>query len=129
GMVPADTERVTIETGAGILTLDLFREGGTVTAARVDMGAPSFDPASLPATVEGPGPIIDLPLTVDGMDLKLTLASIGNPHAIHYIDSHPDDFPLERIGPLVEHHSLFPRRTNFQVVQVLDREHVKHRVW
>jgi diaminopimelate epimerase len=129
GMVPADTERVSIETLAGVLTLDLFRENGTVTAARVDMGRPSFDPASLPANVEGSGPIVDIPLTVDGMELKLTLASIGNPHAIHYVDTDPDDFPLERIGPLVEHHELFPRRTNFQVVQVLDQGHVKHRVW
>lgn len=129
GMVPSDAERVTIETLAGVLTLDLFREAGVVVAARVDMGVPSFDPASLPATVEGPGPIIDLPLTVGGMDLKLTLASIGNPHAIHYIDHDPDDFPLERIGPLVENHPMFPRRTNFQVVQVIDSGHVKHRVW
>jgi diaminopimelate epimerase len=129
GLVPAEIERVTIETLAGVMTLDLFRESGVVTAARVDMGKPSFDPASLPANVEGPGPIIDLPLTVDGMELKLTLASIGNPHAIHYIDGDPDEFPLERIGPLVENHPMFPRRTNFQVVQVLDRGHVKHRVW
>ena len=129
GMVPRDAARVTIETLAGVLTLKLFREHGSVTAARVDMGPPRFDPASLPANVEGPGPVTDLPLEVDGMDLRLTLASIGNPHAIHWLESDPDDFPLERIGPLVEHHPLFPRRTNFQIVQVLDREHVKHRVW
>jgi diaminopimelate epimerase len=129
GMVDPAAERITIETLAGVMTLDLFREHGCVTAARVDMGAPSFDPASLPASVEGPGPVFDLPITVDGFELKLTLASIGNPHAIHYVESDPDDFPLERIGPLVEHHPLFPRRTNFQVVQVLDPAHVKHRVW
>lgn len=129
GLVPGDRDIVTVETLAGIKTLELFREGGVIVAARVDMGPPNFDPASLPANVEGAGPIIDLPLTVDGMDLKLTLVSVGNPHAIHYIDHDPDQFPLERIGPLVENHPLFPRRTNFQVVQVLDRGHVKHRVW
>jgi diaminopimelate epimerase len=129
GMVPADAERVRIETLAGILTLDLFREGGVVSGARVDMGPPRFDPASLPANVEGTGPVVDLPVTVDGMDLKLTLASIGNPHAIHYIESGIEEFHLERIGPLVEHHPLFPRRTNFQVVQVINRGHVRHRVW
>ena len=129
GMVPADTERVTIDTLAGVLTLDLTREDGVVTAARVDMGPPRFDPSSLPANVEGPGPVIDLPLAVDGMDLKVTLVSVGNPHAIHYVDGGIDDFPLTTVGPLVEHHPLFPRRTNFQVVQVLDRGHVKHRVW
>ncbi|MEX0783541.1 MAG: diaminopimelate epimerase [Dehalococcoidia bacterium] len=129
GMVAADTTQVTIDTLAGIKTLQLFRESGVVVAARVDMGLPNFDPASLPANVEGHGPVVDLPLTVDGIDLKLTLVSMGNPHAIHYIDSDPDEFPLERIGPLVERHPMFPRRTNFQVVQVIDKGHVKHRIW
>lgn len=129
GLVPPTKDQVTVETLAGIKTLQLFREHGIVTAARVDMGPPNFDPASLPATVEGPGPVTDLPLTVGGVDLKLTLVSVGNPHAIHYVSEDPDAFPLERIGPLVENHPIFPRRTNFQVVQVLDRGHVKHRVW
>jgi len=129
GMVPPDAQQVTIETGNGVLTLELFREDGVVAFARVDMGPPRFDPASLPASVEGSGPVIDLPLRVDGMDLRLTLVSMGNPHAIHYIESGIETFPLERIGPLVEHHGLFPRRTNFQVVQVVDRGHLKHRVW
>ena len=129
GLVDAAKDSVTVETLAGIKTLQVFRENGAVTAARVDMGPPNFDPASLPVNVEGPGPVIDLPVTVDGMDLKLTLVSVGNPHAIHYINSDPASFPLERIGPQVENHPLFPRRVNFQVVQVLDRGHVKHRVW
>lgn len=129
GLVPADNETVTVETLAGIKTLQMFRENGVVTAARVDMGPPNFDPASLPANVEGAGPVVDLPLTVDGMELHLTLVSVGNPHAIQYIDYHPNDFPLERIGPLVENHPLFPRRTNFQVVQVINKSEVNHRVW
>lgn len=129
GLVPADNETVTVETLAGIKTLQMFRENGVVTAARVDMGPPNFDPTSLPANVEGAGPVVDLPLTVDGMGLHLTLVSVGNPHAIQYIDYHPNDFPLERIGPLVENHPLFPRRTNFQVVQVINKSEVNHRVW
>ena len=129
GLVDAAKDEVTVETLDGIKTLQLVRENGVVTGARVDMGMPRFDPATLPANVEGPGPVIDLPLTVDGVDLRLTLVSMGNPHAIHYVDSGIEQFPLERIGPLVENHPLFPRRTNFQVVQVVDRGHVKHRVW
>ncbi len=129
GMVAADADQVRIETGAGILTLELFREGEVVTAARVDMGAPRLNPADLPANVEGPGPVMDLPLAVGGMELRLTLVSMGNPHAIHFVGSGIEAFPLERIGPLVEHHPLFPRRTNFQVVQVVDAGHVRHRVW
>ena len=129
GMVAADADDVAIETLAGVLTLQLFREDGTVTAARVDMGPPSFDPASLPAAVDGPGPVTDLRVDVDGMALRLTLVSVGNPHAIHWIEGDIDAFPLERIGPLVEHHALFPNRTNFQIVEVIDRGHVRHRVW
>ncbi len=129
GFLPHDADNVTVETLGGTKVLQLFRENGVITSARVDMGPPNFDPASLPANVEGPGPVIDLPLTVDGMDLRLTLVSVGNPHAIHYIDYHPDGFPLERIGPLVENHPLFPRRTNLQIVQVLNPGEVNHRVW
>jgi diaminopimelate epimerase len=129
GMVPADAERITVETGAGVLVLQLFRENGIVTAARVDMGEPRLEASQIPANVEGPGPILDMPLSVGGMDLKLTLVSMGNPHAIHYVESGIEDFPLERIGPLVENHPVFPRRTNFQVVQVVDSGHVRHRVW
>ncbi|MBA4181877.1 MAG: diaminopimelate epimerase [Anaerolinea sp.] len=130
GLVPHGKEVVTVETLAGIKILQLFRDGrGVIQSARVDMGPPSFDPATLPANVEGPGPVVDLPLSVGGVDLKLTLVSVGNPHAIHYTDSDPGSFPLEHVGPLVENHPMFPRRTNFQVVQVLDRGHVKHRVW
>ncbi len=129
GMVAADADDVAIETLAGVLTLQLFRENGTVTAARVDMGPPNFDPASLPAAVDGPGPVTDLRVDVDGMALRLTLVSVGNPHAIHWIEGDVDAFPLERIGPLVEHHALFPNRTNFQIVEVIDQGHVRHRVW
>ena len=129
GMVAADAERVTIDTLNGVLTLDLFREDDVVSGARVDMGPPRFDPASLPANVEGPGPIIDMPLTVDGVELRVTLVSVGNPHAIHYVDGDVDEFPLTEVGPKVEHHPVFPRRTNFQVVQVVDEGHVRHRVW
>ncbi len=129
GLVSAGKEVITVETLAGIKTLQMFSQDGVITGARVDMGPPNFDPASLPATVEGPGPVVGLPLVVDGMQLQLTLVSMGNPHAIHYVDHHPDQFPLERIGPLVENHPLFPRRTNFQVVQVVNSGEVNHRVW
>ncbi len=129
GMVPATKEFVTVETLSGTKTLKMFSENGVITGARVDMDEPNLDPASLPSTVEGPGPAIGVPLTVDGMDLSLTLVSVGNPHAVHYIDYDPDEFPLERIGPLVENHPMFPRRVNFQVVQVLNAGEVKHRVW
>ncbi len=129
GMVPKHAAQVTIETGAGVLTLQLLRESGVVSAARVDMGAPRLEPAEIPVNLPGPGPVLDYPVEIGGMPLDLSFVSMGNPHAIHYIRSGIEEFPLERLGPLVEHHPLFPRRTNFQVVQVVDGGHVKHRVW
>ena len=129
GIVASDAGAVAIETLAGVLTIELLREHGVVASARVDMGPPNFAPASLPAAVDGPGPVVDLPLDVDGIALRLTLVSMGNPHAIHWIAGDVDEFPLERIGPLVERHPLFPNRVNFQVVRVVDRGHVRHRVW
>lgn len=129
GIVDAAARSVTVETLAGVLTLDLFREDGAVTGARVEMGEPDFDPAALPAALPGPGPVFDHVVEVDGIKLKLSLVSVGNPHAVHYVDGGIEEFPLERIGPLVERHPLFPNRVNFQVVQVLDPGHVRHRVW
>jgi diaminopimelate epimerase len=129
GMVRSDAQQVTIETGAGVLTLELLRENGVVSAARVDMGAPRLEPAEIPVNLPGPGPVLDYPVEIGGMSLRLSFVSMGNPHAIYYMKSGIEDFPLERIGPLVEHHPLFPRRTNFQVVHVVDSGHVKHRVW
>ncbi len=128
-LVDPTAERLRIETLAGILTIDLVRQGGEVVGARVDMGQPRLRPVDIPVAVEGEGPILDYPLVVDGVQLRLAFVSMGNPHAVHFVETDPDEFPLERIGPLVEHHPLFPRRTNFQVVQVLDRHRVKHRVW
>lgn len=129
GLVDPAAERLRVETLAGILTLDLVRERGEVVAARVDMGRPRWRPAEIPVAVDGDGPVLDYPLTVDDVELRLAFVSMGNPHAVYFLDDDPDTFPLERIGPQVERHPLFPRRTNFQVVQVLDRRHVKHRVW
>ena len=79
GMVPADAESITVETGAGVLTLELRRANGIVAAVRVDMGAPNFEPSSLPANVEGPGPAIDVPVTVDGVDSEAHAREHGQP--------------------------------------------------
>ncbi|GBD23108.1 Diaminopimelate epimerase [bacterium HR29] len=129
GLVDPTAERLRIETLAGVLTIDLVRERGEVVGARVDMGQPRLRPAEIPVAVEGEGPILDYPLEVDGVQLRLAFVSMGNPHAVHFLDGDPDEFPLERLGPQVEHHPLFPRRTNFQIVQVVERHRVKHRVW
>jgi diaminopimelate epimerase len=72
---------------------------------------------------------MDYPITVDGRRLEITCVSIGNPHAVVFLKEPVTQFPLERLGPLVEHHPLFPQRVNFSVANVVDRKEVRARVW
>jgi diaminopimelate epimerase len=123
----ARTDRVTIETGRGILTLDLEVDGGTVRRVRVDMGAPILDPAEIPTLLEGRPPI-DAPLRVADREFAATVVSMGNPHAVIYVDD-VAAFPLETLGPMIEHHRNFPRRVNVHIVEVLDPGEVRMRTW
>ncbi len=127
--IPADRDELEVETLAGIQRLRLVRRGGVVEAVRVAMGRPRFDPAEVPVDLPGPGPIIDYPVIVDGHRLALTFVSMGNPHAIAFLDDPVEAFPLEQVGPKVENHPLFPKRTNFEVVNRLSPDHYRVRVW
>jgi diaminopimelate epimerase len=118
-----------VETGAGVVSLDLVREGGRVTGARVDMGAPRLEASEVPVAVERPAPVLDVPLEIDGEALSLTCVSMGNPHAVHFVEGPVAQFPLGRIGPQVERHALFPARVNFEVARVMDRSHIESRTW
>lgn len=117
-----------IETGDGIKRVELETGEGRVRRVVVDMGRPNFTPAEIPILADG-DVVIDLPRTVDGHALALTAVSMGNPHAIHFLADDPREFPLERVGPLVEHDALFPRRVNFEIARVRSRSAVDVRVW
>ncbi len=119
---------VTVETGAGIKPLELIVEDGTARRVVVNMGAPSFDPRSIPVKVAG-SEMQDYPLEVDGRELLLNGVSMGNPHAVHFSDVDLDDFPLEALGPMVEHDQLFPRRVNFEIARIRSAGQVDVRVW
>jgi len=121
--------RIDVETPAGVLGAQAFGDGRTVERVRVSMGAARFAPAEVPVLAEAEPPIVDLPLEVGGHALRLTCVSMGNPHAVHFLDGPVGAFPLEEIGPLVERHPLFPQRVNFEVAQVLARDRVEARVW
>ena len=123
-----DAPRVTVETGAGVLAISLEVENGVARRATVDMGAPIFAPDRIPVAAAG-DEIVDLPLSVDGVNLTVTAVSMGNPHAVHFLTSEPSTFPLERIGPLVEHDPLFPRRVNFEVARLTSLGVLDTRVW
>jgi diaminopimelate epimerase len=119
--------RVTVETGRGVLALDLEVVDGRARRVRVDMGAPILQGSDIPTRLPGDPPV-NVMLTVAGHDLEVTTVSMGNPHAVVYLDD-VDAFPLESVGPVLEHHAVFPRRVNGHFVQVLAPDEVRVRTW
>ena len=123
----ANQGRVTIETGRGVLTLDLEMAGDEVHRVRVDMGVPILDPAEIPTRLPGHPPV-DAPLRIDGREFAVTAVSMGNPHAVIYVDD-AEAFPLETLGPRIEHDAAFPRRVNVHIVEVYGPGEVRMRTW
>jgi len=124
-------EPLRVETLAGVRTVVPLWEGGRVVRARVGMGRPRFRPEEVPMQVpQGtPVPVVDLPVEVAGRTLRLTCLSMGNPHAVAFLEEPVEQFPLEQVGPRVERHPLFPQRTNFQVVNRVGPDRLRARVW
>lgn len=131
GIVPAEKSPVRVETMAGVLDVTPLRDDGQgMVGARVLMGAPRLNPLDVPVAIEGMDVVIDYPLEVAGRKFRMTCVSMGNPHAVVFMDEPVDDFPLTELGPQVEHHPLFPARVNFEIVNVLDGgKTLKTRVW
>ena len=122
-----DQTTITVETGAGILTIEMYLADGKVSRVKVDMGEPILDSASIPV-VSDKNPVVADELTVDGTTYQMTCVSMGNPHCIIYMDN-VKDLDLEKIGPSFEHHTRFPQRINTEFLRVLDRSNVEMRVW
>lgn len=128
-----------IETGAGVLALDLDVSGGKVQRVKVDMGRPILEASKIPTTLSGER-IVDQPLpplgegvsttwfTTAGVDPKMTCVSMGNPHVSIFCRD-VQQVPLESIGPVLEQHATFPRRINVHFVQVHSRGEVTMRTW
>src|SRR5262249_32943559 len=103
---------LTVETGRGVLTLDLAICGGGVRQVRVDMGEPILDAALIPTTLPG-SPVVNVPLDVAGQQFAVTCVSMGNPHCVIYVPEITDALVLG-VGPQIEKHPAFPRRTNVE---------------
>ena len=123
-----DKTQISVETLAGIKHLDLTVENGKVTLVKVDMGQPVFEPDRIPVKAEG-SMVVDEPLEVDGKEYRMTCISMGNPHAVIFVDQDVRELPLEEIGPSFENHERFPKRINTEFVRVIDRHTVQMRVW
>jgi diaminopimelate epimerase len=125
GLVRKPTLRV--ETGRGVLTLELEVSGGVVRQVRVDMGEPILSASEIPTTLPGDPPQ-DVPLEVGGHTLRVTCVSMGNPHCITFVDEITDAQVLG-LGPQVERHPAFPRRVNAEFVRANRPDDVTVRVW
>ena len=122
-----DKTQISVETKSGIKYLDLFVENGKVKTVKVDMGEPKLLSKEIPV-VWDKEKMIGEPITVAGADYEMTCVSMGNPHAIVWVED-TKSLDLEKIGPDFEHHKMFPERVNTEFVQVLDRNTVNMRVW
>ncbi len=133
GLVEAHGDGLSVETLAGVRTIRPRMVDGQVVAARVAMGHPELRPEAVPVAL---GPqfaeaevVLDHPTQIGVHSLALSFVSMGNPHAVAFIDEPVSEFPLHQVGPMVEHHPMFPRRTNFEIVNLGHGPAMQARVW
>jgi diaminopimelate epimerase len=117
---------IAVETFAGIKQAWLTTENHDVKSVKVDMGTAIFERSAIP--MHGEGTFIDQELQVDGERYKVTCLSVGNPHCVVFVPE-VEAFPVEVVGPKIENHSLFPKKTNVEFVQVLNENELRVRVW
>ena len=134
GLATTGADGIEVETLAGIRTVVPIYDGDRITGARVAMGKPLLEPGDVPVILDPAsgypkGPVTGYPLAVDSLELSLSFVSMGNPHAITFIDQPVGEFPLHTIGPMVEHHSIFPNRVNFETVNITGPGAMTARVW
>ena len=122
-----DKTQISVETLGGIKYLDLTVEDGKVSLVKVDMGKPKLEADLIPIISEREQ-VIDEPIEVDGKEYHMTGVSMGNPHAVIYVDD-VKGLDLEKIGPKFENHERFPKRINTEFVHCIDRQTVEMRVW
>lgn len=133
-----DQKTITIVSAGKVKTLELTVENDLVTRVRVDMGEPILMPAQVPV-VSDKEQVVSEPIKVLGDIYHMTCVSMGNPHAVIFLNASKDkgkllwettkDLEIEKIGPSFENHPVFPKRTNTEFVEIVDDTHVKMRVW
>ena len=120
---------ISVETGAGILTLRLVPgSDGKIEKVRVNMGPPRLSRSEIPMTGGTSEQVVAEQLTILDRTFSITCASMGNPHCVIFVED-VANFPVSTYGPLIENHELFPRRTNVEFVQIISRTEVRQRTW
>ena len=122
-----DKDVITVETLSGIKTLKLNVENGKVKTVRVNMGAPILECDKVPVKYDDEK-MINKPVKVDGKTFNITCVSMGNPHAVTFIND-TDNLEIEKIGPKFENNEIFPDKVNTEFIQIIDKNTVKMRVW
>ena len=124
-----DKTKISIISCGQIKYLELFLKEGKVDTVKVNMGAPILRAEEIPVIADAEGDmVIDAPITVQGKEYKMTCVSMGNPHAVVFMDD-VEHLEIEIIGPYFEKHERFPKKINTEFVKVIDRGHVQMRVW
>lgn len=121
-------ETVTIETLAGIKTLNFIIKNKKVKKVKVDMGEPIFNPEEIPVKAEE-NPVKNLKIKAEDKEFKFTCISMGNPHAITIIKENLENFDIHKYGKKVENHQAFPKKTNVEFINIIDENNIKMRVW
>lgn len=136
GMTKSGARKASIETIAGVRDVRLTVSNGKLIGIQVNMGRPVFGAADIPVVIKpgqcrtaGKEEMLSCRVALNGTDLLLDLVSMGNPHAVFFYERSVQDFPLSELGPKVEHLDIFPKRTNFEVARVVDRNSIELRVW
>ena len=119
--------KIELETKAGIKYLDLKIEDGKVAMVTVDMGSPVLEGKKVPVALDKEKVVAE-PITVGDKEYEFTAVSMGNPHAVMFVDS-TEAIEIEKIGPLFEFHPMFPERVNAEFIEILDRKRINMRVW
>ena len=124
---------ISIESVGKIKYIEMTTENDKVSKVRVNMGAPILKAADIPVISDNEQ-VIDEEIEVNGIKYKMTCVSMGNPHAVVFVDNDTElmdlkKFQIEKIGPYFENHERFPERTNTEFVKIIDRNHVEMRVW
>lgn len=127
---------IIVETIPGVRKINLGYKGSELIYIQVGIGVPKFKATEIPLKIDfskskllDAYPILDYPLVVDDNTFSLSFVSMGNPHAVHFIDNEVAEFPLLEIGPQIEHHPLFPKRVNFEIARIINRQKIEMRVW
>lgn len=123
----SEKDKLSIETLSGIKKVKLIENNGKCNEVIVDMGEPVFQDTNIPYNVYEAFNK-DLDLDISGEKMRFTVVSMGNPHAVTFVEN-VDDINIEKYGPLIENNPIFPNKTNVEFVQIIDKNNIKVRVW